>query len=182
MSQIVSKGSVLVAHPLMDDLNFTRSVILIVNHDEDGTLGFVLNQGAELTLDQAIESATEPHQISIGGPVSPDHLYFIHCRPDIIQDAQSIDDFLYWGGDYHQMMDAIKSRKLEHGHIRFFVGYSGWGEGQLDEEIKEGAWQVMPCNLVPCLNEDPKLWNDMISQLPQDVQQWRNAPELPELN
>ncbi|HBJ71432.1 MAG TPA: transcriptional regulator [Cryomorphaceae bacterium] len=178
----IQRGQVLLAHPLLEDHNFQQSVILLADHDTQGTVGFVLNDPTEYLLPDALEGSWPSLPLHVGGPVDQDSLFYVHCRPDLIPGSHSIDGFLYWGGEYDAMREALQSGQLQAGHIRFFAGYSGWSPQQLYQEIDEGSWAVIPGNTVNCLSYQADLYQTLKGHLPPDFRLWSNAPKEPHLN
>jgi putative transcriptional regulator len=135
-----NKGSILISDPFSDDVYFGRSVVLICEHNDEGTFGFVLNNYIDVDLHQLDDNFPNINaRISFGGPVSKENLYYIHSFSDITNTLE-IREGLYYGGDFVEITDRIKNAKNPNKEIRFFMGYSGWSPGQLDEEIKNESW------------------------------------------
>ena len=135
-----NKGSILISDPFSDDVYFGRSVVLICEHNIEGTFGFVLNNYIDVDLHQLDDNFPNINaRISFGGPVSKENLYYIHSFSDITNTLE-IREGLYYGGDFDEITDRIKNAKNPNKEIRFFMGYSGWSVGQLDEEIKNENW------------------------------------------
>ena len=178
------KGSLLLAEPYLGDPNFERSVVILLDHSETGSMGFVLSQPTGLWPSDVV-SKFPPFlsEVFLGGPVEKDHLYFLHTRPDIFPDALQIGPYLYWGGAFEDLLTAVNSKTLAPEEIRFFIGYSGWGEGQLAEELAQGSWLVLEPGEWNPLDEDPAtLWTEAMKKLGHDGSLWANAPEDPHLN
>ena len=135
-----NKGSILISDPFSDDVYFGRSVVLICEHNDEGTFGFVLNNYIDVDLHQLDDNFPNINaRISFGGPVSKENLYYIHSFSNITNTLE-IREGLYYGGDFDEICEQIKNSKNPNKEIRFFVGYSGWSPGQLDEEIKNENW------------------------------------------
>ena len=83
-----------------------------------------------------------PFPIYEGGPVDQEHLYFVHQRPNIIEDGTFITDGMYMGGNFAKTVDAINNRKITTADLKLFVGYCGWNKGELEIEVEEGSWTV----------------------------------------
>lgn len=134
------KGSILISDPFSEDIYFGRSVVLICEHNDEGTFGFVLNNYIDLDLHQLDSSFPDIQaKISFGGPVSKENLYYIHSFPDIT-DSLQIRNHLYYGGDFEEISNKVNSTVKPNQFIRFFIGYSGWSLGQLKEEIENQSW------------------------------------------
>ena len=139
----VSKGSLLIAKPFLGDPNFERGVILICDYNAQGSFGFVLNQVTDMFLGDVLEETIyQDVPLHLGGPVEKNTLHFIHRRPDLIQGGSEIMDGVYWGGDFYHLKTMLNMNTIYQDDVRFFIGYSGWGEGQLDDELGEDSWIV----------------------------------------
>ena len=136
-------GSLLVSDPFLKEKYFQRSVVLLCDHAKNGTFGFVLNN--YITVDtQQIDQRLPPikSRISLGGPVETNQLFFIHSFGPDITGSTPITNDLFFGGDYNQIQKLLIEDFENSQKIKFFLGYSGWEEGQLEIEIAEHAWLV----------------------------------------
>lgn len=135
-------GNILISDPFLDEDFFRRSVILICDHTEEGTFGFVLNNYLDVDLHEVDNDFPDiAARISVGGPVETQNLFFIHGFGEQIEESIQINDELWFGGEYDQVLKALEvpeNRKK----IRFFLGYSGWAKDQLKGELKENSWIV----------------------------------------
>ena len=126
------------------DLNgsfFEHTTILIVEHDEAGSVGFVTNKPFGKSLHELIEfSHAKPFPLMDGGPVDRDHLFVLHKRPDLIDGGKEIPNGLYLGGDMNQVIQAINTGGANPQEIQLFIGYCGWDKGELEVELEEGSW------------------------------------------
>lgn len=179
------KGNLLVAEPsIIGDVSFNRSVVLLANHTDEGSVGFILNKPLSFTLDELIPEVNSAMQIYNGGPVEQDNLYFIHKVPDLIPDSIEISSGIYWGGDFDTVIKLISSRKISEKEIRFFLGYSGWDSDQLDDELNSNSWIVVE-NVYEkeIINKCfPEFWKEKMIELGGDYLIWSNAPENPSYN
>ncbi|PHQ29229.1 MAG: transcriptional regulator [Leeuwenhoekiella sp.] len=179
------KGHLLIAEPaIIGDISFNRSVILLANHNEEGSVGFILNKPLNFTLDELIPEVDVEMQIYNGGPVEQDNLYFIHKVPELIPDSIEISSGIYWGGNFDTVIELISSKKLSEDQIRFFLGYSGWDSDQLEHELHENAWIVAENNyhkeiINKCF---PDFWKEKMIELGGEYLIWSNAPENPSYN
>lgn len=138
------KGVLLISDPFEMDVHFTRSVVLICSHDENGSFGFVLNNYISLSATELNEGLHSfKGRISIGGPLDKTNLYYIHQFGNLISDSEHIVDDLYFGGSFEAILEQIKLHPENEQKVRFFIGYSGWGEKQLEEELMQNAWIVV---------------------------------------
>ena len=120
---------------------FEHTTILIVEHDEAGTIGFVTNKPFGKSLHELIEfSHAKPFPLMDGGPVDRDHLFVLHKRPDLIDGGKQIPNGLYLGGNMEQVIEAINTGGGNPQEIQLFIGYCGWDEGELEAELEEGSW------------------------------------------
>ena len=122
---------------------FEDTSILIVEHDEAGTTGFVTNKPFGKSLHELIEfNHSKPFPLMDGGPVDWEHLFFLHKRPDLIEGGKQLTDGLYLGGNMEQVIEAINTSSTSDQQIQLFIGYCGWDVGELETELKEGSWKI----------------------------------------
>jgi putative transcriptional regulator len=178
------KGNLLIAEPFIGDPNFERTVVLLCEHNEEGSFGFVLNQICEFTLNQVLEEPLYTDMpLSFGGPVAQNTLHFIHRLGNQIDDAQQITAGVYWGGDFEQIRTLLQIGKLTENDVRFFVGYSGWSSGQLLQEIKEKVWITTPADTTLLFDtESPELWRTILKRMGGRYKMLSNYPIDPRLN
>ena len=120
---------------------FEHTIILLVQHNEDGSLGFVTNKSFEKSLHELIEfNHSKPFPLMDGGPVDRDHIFVLHKRPDLIDGGEQINNGLYLGGNMGQVIEAINTRGANKQEIQLFIGYCGWDVGELEAEVEEGSW------------------------------------------
>ncbi len=160
-----------------------RTVVLICEHQKEGSFGFVLNKALKQDLGDLIENADDIHfPVFEGGPVQKNTLHFIHQRPDLIGGVE-VEDGIYWGGDFEAVLTLLRENKLDKNDIRFFLGYSGWGEGQLDGELEEKSWitRIASRQLVFQMNTK-QIWKAALEDLGGEYSQMINYPIDPQLN
>jgi putative transcriptional regulator len=120
---------------------FEHATILIVEHNEAGTIGFVTNKLFGKSLHELIEfNHSKPFPLMDGGPVDRDHLFVLHKRPDLIEGGKQIPNGLYFGGNMEQVIEAINTKAANKEEIQVFIGYCGWDAGELEAEVEEGSW------------------------------------------
>ena len=120
---------------------FEHTTILIVEHNEEGTIGFVTNKLFGKSLHELIEfNHSKPFPLMDGGPVDRDHLFVLHKRPDLIEGGKQIPNGLYFGGNMEQVIKAINTGVANPQEIQVFIGYCGWDLGELEAEVEEGSW------------------------------------------
>jgi putative transcriptional regulator len=158
-------GSLILATPFMDDPNFIRTVVLLVEHGTDGSLGFVLNRPIELNL-YHISSDFKGLNLGlyIGGPVQMDTLHFLHrMGPDFLGDCMEVAPGIFWGGDIELVKERIQDNLLEPHQINFYIGYAGWAEGQLEHEFNRDSWIALPAKPEDVFSgKDRQLWSDVL--------------------
>lgn len=180
------QGSILISEPFLQDAYFQRSVVLLVEHTEHGSMGFVLNKKTDLIVNAFFEELNALPEIPIylGGPVSPNRLFFIHSLGEnIIPNALKINDHLYFDGDFDALKRYILNGHTIDGKVKFFLGYSGWQEGQLTHEIKRNSWVVSHITTDNILSADGEgYWKDSVELLGKDYKTWTKFPKDPFLN
>lgn len=179
----IKVGDVLIAEPFLEGMYFSRSVIYIVEHDEKGTIGFILNKPlAYTTSDLVTELTGIEFPVYIGGPVERDQLYYLHNHPEL-NDALPIAPGIYWGGDFGALCSMLREGKIKQNEVRFFAGYSGWDGGQLEKELEENSWLLgdMTADRFFRLS-DKDFWEKSMRGLGERFKIWANFPEDPIMN
>lgn len=180
-----AKGLLLVAEPsIIGDASFNRSVVLLAEHSETGSIGFILNKVLDFTLKELIPELNKNFKIYNGGPVEQDNLYFIHKVPDLIPESIEIANGIYWGGNFDAVKELILRDLITEKQIRFFLGYSGWDGTQLKDELNSNAWIITTHQDAKDIIERPyrSFWQDKMRELGGDYMLWSNAPENPSYN
>ncbi|HRB72453.1 MULTISPECIES: YqgE/AlgH family protein [Flavobacterium] len=179
------KGNLLIAEPsIIGDLSFNRSVILLADHNSDGSVGFILNKPLGYSIQDLIPEIHSNFKIYNGGPVEQDNLYFIHNVPELITNSIEISNGIYWGGDFELTKELINAGKIKKGNIRFFLGYTGWDIHQLEHELEENSWIVSENSHKNKIigKSTVHFWKEKIMEQGGDYLIWSNAPENPVLN
>lgn len=178
-------GRLLIATPVLDDPNFARAVVLLLDHDDDGALGIVLNRPSEVEVQQAIdpwaELAAGPAVIFGGGPVEPDAIVALgRSRPGMLPDQ--VEPLV---GDV-RLIDLSADPVLvaaEVSQIRIFAGYAGWAPGQLEAEIDAGAWFAVEARSDDVVTPHPEhLWRTVLRRQRDDLALFATFPRDPSLN
>lgn len=179
------KGHLLIAEPsILGDSSFNRSVVLLADYNDEGSVGFILNKPLDYTLNDLIPEIEKDFKIYNGGPVEQDNLYFIHTIPNLIPDSVEISNGIYWAGDFNTVISLIEDNKIHKDDIRFFLGYSGWDANQLDIELKSNSW-VLAENIYKkevIQKSDEAFWKKKMLELGDDYSIWSNAPQNPSYN
>ena len=179
------KGKLLIAEPsITGDVSFNRSVVLLAEHNDEGSVGFILNKPLEYDISDLITEIKVPFKVFNGGPVEQDNLYFIHKVPNLIQGSIEISDGIYWGGDFEKTIELINDEVIAENDIRFFLGYSGWDSLQLDQELSSKSWVVVKNEYESDIIQKSAsaFWKEKMVELGGDYLIWSNAPENPTLN
>ena len=179
------KGKLLIAEPtLTGDVSFNRSVVLLAEHNDEGSVGFILNKPLDYSISDLITEIQVPLKVFNGGPVEQDNLYFIHKVPHLISNSVEISDGIYWGGDFDRTIELINEEVITEKEIRFFLGYSGWASLQLDQELLSKSWIVVPNQYESDIIQKSTIafWKEHMIELGGDYLLWSNAPENPSLN
>src|SRR5688572_5187729 len=177
-------GILLIADPFLKDPNFLRTVVLLCEHREEGSFGFVLNRMYENTLDELIPDL-EGYKLPVyyGGPVQMDTIHFLHQYPADIPGGEEVMKGVFWGGDFGKTIELIQSGTMDFNKIRFYIGYSGWSNGQLKEEINEKSWLTVEANrrlIFQTSTED--IWKESLKHLGGDYEMMIHFPTDPRLN
>lgn len=179
-------GQLLIAEPMLGDPNFDRTVVLMIQHDDEGALGVVLNRPTEIEVDvvlgEWVDLAADPPVIYVGGPVEPNGVLALGRRRSpqaavagwsrVLGDVGTVD--------LHREPDEMAGG-LD--GIRFFAGYSGWEGGQLEAELAEGAWLVVPAVVEDVFAPDPDaMWRSVLRRQGGKVSMLADFPAHPSLN
>jgi putative transcriptional regulator len=136
-------GALLLAEPFLEDPHFRRSVVLVCERNKDGTLGFILNKPVGINISNLLSSFPEfKSEVYYGGPVQTDTIHYLHNKGDLIQDSVEIEKGLFWGGKFDEVIFCVENGLITPLDIKFFVGYSGWGQGQIEEEMSYNNWMI----------------------------------------
>lgn len=178
------QGKLLVADPaILGDPSFHRAVVLLAQKSDKSALGFILNKLLNISLDALLPEIEDPFPVFYGGPVDPDNLFYVHTEGDKIQNSIPIDDHWYWGGNFDDVVGKIQTKELNKNNIRFFMGYSGWDNEQLEQEMKSESWIVIsiPKKKILSLPFDA-LWSKILFTLGGEYKVWAHSPENPNHN
>ena len=178
-----NQGTILISEPSLRDFFFRQSVVLLAEHNNEGSFGLIINKPIEVTLKEILKGFPPyKHPVYLGGPVKTDSLFYLHTHPEI-ENSLLIMEGLYWGGDLEIIREKMKSRELLPGNIRFFLGYSGWSPNQLDKEIQEKSWVLSHTTVGEVINDHPELlWSNYLKSMGQDYAIWANFPVDPTYN
>ena len=165
----VAKGVLLVASPMLTDPNFRQTVVLVVEHGSDGTLGLVLNRSTNVLLSEALPQLPAlkgtDYRLFVGGPVERTRLLLLFRAKEPPADARGVYDGVYVGGT-PAALERIITQANPSETFRAFAGSAGWAPGQLTYEMLQGAWATLPPESFDIFDKDPAtLWQDCLSRL-----------------
>lgn len=183
-NDIPARGKILISKPSLSDGFFARSVVLLVDHNAEGSFGFVVNKPSEVKLNEiTTEFGSKDLRVFLGGPVMMDNLYYLHTRGNDIRNSVPVINGLWWGGDLEVVKELLLSGNLQPGEIRFYIGYSGWSPKQLDRELSENAWIVRKAEMQHVWTKAPALlWRRLVLSFGKHYAFWVNHPTDPSLN
>lgn len=180
-------GDLLVVEPFLREVHFRRAVILLIDHSEqEGSVGLVLNRRSSISLRSVLREGACPEEIPlhIGGPVDHGRLLYLHTLGDRFHDAVALENGLYIGGNFEEVLAYLNSEEYDARCIKFFAGYCGWTAGQLQGEIKEKTWAV-----TPLADRDEALtasgdeyWQAVVAGMGEEFRPWLLCPSEPHLN
>ena len=181
------KGDLLIAEPMLDQPYFKRSVVLLLEEDNDhGHLGLTLNVPTPVTLQDIFPEWKNGKKVRVysGGPVESDRLFMLHTLGDRFDGATEVAPGLYVGADLDQVMEYLNSTESIEGKMRFFLGYSGWTKHQLTSEILNHSWALTKAgNMKESLTgQGNAYWRREVEKLGNDFRSWLIIPQDPELN
>lgn len=178
------QGRILISDPFLNDAYFKRSVVLLTEHNDKGTVGLVLNKPVEVAISEILSDFPAiDTSISVGGPVGTNAVHYIHSLGDIIPNSVKVTNDIWWGGDFELVKQLIEGGALKDDQIRFFVGYSGWEPRQLEREISENSWVVSELDSRKIMNSRGKeFWQQVLNSLGGKYRLWTNFPENPGMN
>lgn len=179
-----AQGRLLISEPFLQDMFFKRSVVLLANYSDEGSFGLILNKPIEFSFNQIVENFPDfDAPVYMGGPVSPQSIFFIHTLGDEISNSQKIMPGLYYGGSVEDVKALMHKQKIRSDNIRFFLGYSGWSENQLEEELERKSWVVTDTRPQEIMKEtDETLWKTIVKSLGKEFEIWTKLPSDPKLN
>jgi putative transcriptional regulator len=177
-------GRVLIAEPFLQGPYFGRSIVLLTEHNDQGSIGFVLNKSTELYPDEVLDDILSfEGQLFVGGPVSSNTLSFLHTLGDRVPGAVKVTSAVYWGGDFDRLKKMINSGEASSQSVKFFAGYSGWAPGQLESEIAENSWVVTTLRDELIMTRDvDNIWEIAMHEMGDIYKTWTNFPRNPSFN
>ena len=179
-----SRGKILISEPFLRDATFGRSVVLLIDHTEEGSMGLIIHKQLPIFVNDIIKEFKYIENIPLykGGPIATDTLFYLHTLADI-PGAIPISKGLYLNGDFDEIKKYILQGNKVDRYIRFFLGYSGWESEQLSTELKENTWLVSKEENAYLMNGDTKdMWKQALEKLGSKYETWSRFPQVPTFN
>lgn len=176
-----AEGRILISEPSLFNDYFHRSVILLADHNENGSFGIIINKPTDYKVKDVIKGFPEfDNDVFIGGPIKPDNLFVIHTLGKKIENSVKISPNLYWGGNFDTITKMISENLIQPNQIRFCVGYAGWTPNQLADEIKQKSWIVENTTSKEIFNTKPEeFWPNKMKSFGYKYAIWANVPSNP---
>ncbi|MHA7128670.1 YqgE/AlgH family protein [Algoriphagus namhaensis] len=178
-------GDLLISEPFLQDQNFVRSVVLLCSHGEEGSFGFVINKPSILRLSEIVEDLDFiDKEVFVGGPVEQNTLHFVYVGEKCLDDSVEVGNGVWWGGSFDELVEKLKLGLMDPHDVRFFIGYSGWGAGQLADEMNEDTWILCheSINKKSFSYTPEELWKSLLQNMGGEFKLLANYPLDPRLN
>lgn len=177
-------GRLLIADPSLEGGEFRKSIVLLADHSEEGSMGVIINNQTDIPLSTAVKGFKDfDMDLFFGGPVETDTIFFLHTLGSEIPGTIPVGHGLFWGGESGFVRDLINHGLVKPDQIRFFLGYSGWAPGQLQEELDRDSWIVYNTSIVDILSPSPEeMWPAAMKAMGRNYAIWSTLPFDPEMN
>ena len=179
----LKKGYLLLAQPLLTDSYFNRSVILICDHNKNGTIGLQINKPLKSNIKSIISKPLIDQKVFLGGPVDK-NIFFLHKNNMFANDSVKINNHLFFSKNIDYIESLILDNKIQQNQFKLFIGYSGWDSGQLEEELNENSWIVVPkfdINIIFSKDYN-NIWKEVLNNSSKIHKMFSNYPINPRLN
>jgi len=179
----IAKGNIISATPFLDDPYFRQAVVLLTEHNDKGSFGFIINRETDLKLHELIKDVLFEASIYYGGPVGNENLFYIHSLGDLLPNSVEILPGLYWGGEFDVLKELLNNKEAEPDKVKFFAGYSGWDPEQLAGEFANKAWVAGTTTAGEVLHTEgyEQHWKKMLRK-DKEYAIWSNFTDMPHLN
>lgn len=178
-------GDLLISEPFLQDENFVRSVVLLCEHNEEGSFGLIINKPSILKISELVEGLEFlDKEVFVGGPVEQNTLHFIYLGEQLVEGSISLGKNIWWGGDYNSLIEKLKTGMIDVDSIRFFLGYSGWATHQLMDELNDNTWIICREEIDEITFEytPEQLWRNLLKSMGGEFKVMANYPLDPRLN
>lgn len=177
------KGKILISTPDISGDIFSRSVVLVIDHNENGAFGLILNKKNSEMSDRFKNFFDYNIEVYDGGPVENDKVFLIVKGKKVTEEYTEITSEFYLTEDIERIINAVLQNEISINDVKIFSGYSGWSASQLEDEILRKVWTVVDVyNLDYTLPNDQTLWKSIMQNLGGEYLLWANAPEDISLN
>jgi putative transcriptional regulator len=183
----ITPGTFLLASPLLRDPNFMRTVVLVCDHGEPGTWGLVVNRRTALTFGELLENlpfpASSAGPVFWGGPCEPSRMQVLHRLRRVLPNQMEVCQGINLGIDADTFREVVGQSLLPGESLNAYVGYAGWGEGQLAAELDSGSW--ITCSAAPSVlfdSEPDDMWETVLRALGPEYARLMRMPIDPRLN
>lgn len=179
----LKKGYLLLAQPLLIDSYFSRSVILICDHNKNGTIGLQINKPLKSKVESIISKPLIDQKVFLGGPVDK-NIFFLHKKNVFTNDSVKINNHLFFSKNIDYIESLILNKKIQQNQFKLFIGYSGWDSGQLEEELNKNSWIVVPkfdINIIFSKDYN-NIWKEVLNNSSKIHKMFSNYPTNPRLN
>ncbi len=182
----LGKGIFLVASPALRDPNFRQTVVLLCEHGPEGALGVVVNRPTAVHIAEALPQVPvlegQKHVLFAGGPVQTNQIMLLYRLNQVPENSHHIFDGVCLGGDLAVLERILTSSKGSEA-FRAYLGYSGWGPGQLEREMETGSWITLPADPEIVFEKEPAMiWPDILASLGEPFRHYADMPFDPSLN
>lgn len=188
MNLLVDQGTLLAAWPDLLDPNFMHAVLLMCHHNEEGAYGLVVNRPTEITVGMLLQEhpllGDSEFPVHLGGPVDHGTMQFLHTVPDKIPGGLMLTDEIALGGDLDALGVYLRSEpERAPTRVRVLLGYSGWGAGQLENELSVGSWVPAAVDRDVVFGADPEeTWRRVVASIGGDGEDLKRQPPDPTWN
>ncbi|MEP7151690.1 MAG: YqgE/AlgH family protein [Nitrospira sp.] len=182
----LGKGILLVAAPALKDPNFRQAVVLLCEHGPEGALGVIVNRPTGMSISEALPQVPilegQPHVLYAGGPVQTNQVMMLYRINQTPENSHQVIDGVCLGGDL-EIMERILMQQPEKESFRAYLGYSGWGPGQLESEMQTGSWITLPADPSIVFEKNPtEIWSDIVLSLDDESRHYADMPFDPSCN
>lgn len=182
----LGKGIFLVAAPSLRDPNFRQTVVLLCEHGPEGALGVVVNRPTAMSISEALPQVPiiegQCHVLFAGGPVQTNQVMLLYRLDEVPDNSHQVFDGVCLGGDL-DVMERILVTGQKREAFRAYLGYSGWGPGQLEQEMQTGSWITLPADPTIVFEKDPaRVWQDILISMGEQYRHYADMPFDPSFN
>ncbi len=183
-NQQPAKSRLLISEPALYDFYFKQSVVLLADHNDEGSFGLIINKPIALKFNDIVKEFPKfDAPVYLGGPVKTDNLFVLHKLGNKIDNSIEVMNGLYWGGDIEIIKEQISLGLARPDNIRFYLGFSSWSPGQLSNEMTEKSWVVMNAKIANVFETAPKhMWSELMKSFGREYAIWANFPADPIMN